>query len=64
MAHIVTSVSRIREGDFVRAVVGARPTDDGRKVQKISMADNCTPECVHINHECFDMRFTTFLRVE
>jgi hypothetical protein len=63
MAQIVTSVSRIRPGDVIKAIPGERHNEKARKIGKVEPCPG-NPESVHLDHECYDMRFTTFLRVE
>jgi hypothetical protein len=67
MAQIVTSVSRIHEGDVIAAYVGEgenfRQVSRPAKVEKLSFCPG-KPENVHLGHHCYDMRITTFMRVE
>lgn len=42
----------IRPGDHIRTNNGKT-----REVKRVNV-DGCTPECIHLDQECYDPRFT------
>lgn len=59
MAFEVTP-NRIRTGDYVTATTHEGAPLMKAKAEKVEFC-NSHPENIHLNHHCFDMRFTIFM---
>lgn len=52
--------NRLRVGDKIAVITDNGIQHKPREVKRIAFCEG-SPECIHLDHECYDMRFSTFM---